>query len=182
MLLLPLMLIWVRDPMSFNTASRWCFVALATIAGVISPIGGIAGDRRVDAAEPPAERSPATGLRPAPAEMPDTPRMREGSRIGPLTGKLYAVDETWWLRIEDSTGTSDTELDQGPGQHAPAVLDASQPLNIRLLENLALQRIVQAIRHDSTDQYWTVTGTVTEYFGENRLLLRVVTRAPKRNQ
>ncbi len=47
------------------------------------------------------------------------------------------------------------------------------------LENLALERIVQAVRADSSDKRWLVTGVVTEYRGRNFLLLERVSRAPR---
>ncbi len=44
-------------------------------------------------------------------------------------------------------------------------------------ENLMLQRIVDAIRTDGVDDRWTVSGQLTEFFDENRLLLRTAERA-----
>ncbi len=47
------------------------------------------------------------------------------------------------------------------------------------LENLALERILQAVRADSGDKRWLVTGQVTEYRGRNFILLERVSRAPR---
>ncbi len=47
------------------------------------------------------------------------------------------------------------------------------------LENLALERILQAVRADSQDKRWLVTGQVTEYRGRNFILLERVSRAPR---
>lgn len=47
------------------------------------------------------------------------------------------------------------------------------------LENLALERILQAVRADSNDKRWLVTGQVTEYRGRNFILLERVSRAPR---
>ena len=47
---------------------------------------------------------------------------------------------------------------------------------VLIAENLMLQRIVQAIREDELDSLWTVTGRVTEYFGENRLTILTAQR------
>ena len=46
-----------------------------------------------------------------------------------------------------------------------------------IAENLMLQRIVEAIRADGADNLWNVTGEVTEFFNENRLLIRTAQRA-----
>ena len=50
------------------------------------------------------------------------------------------------------------------------------------LENLALERILQAVRADSGDKHWLVTGLATEYRGRNFLLLERVSRAPRTPQ
>lgn len=50
------------------------------------------------------------------------------------------------------------------------------------LENLALERVLQAVRADSGDKRWLVTGQVTEYRGRNFILLERVSRAPRSTQ
>ncbi len=37
MLLLPLMLIWIRDPMRFTPTTRWAFVGLALAIATVVP-------------------------------------------------------------------------------------------------------------------------------------------------
>jgi hypothetical protein len=54
--------------------------------------------------------------------------------------------------------------------------DLNQP-HLVVVENLMLQRIVEAIRADSSDDRWTVSGQVTEFFKENRLLIHTAQRA-----
>lgn len=49
-----------------------------------------------------------------------------------------------------------------------------------LAENLMLERIVQAIRADAADDRWSVSGEVTEFFGENRFIIRTAQRASSR--
>lgn len=44
-------------------------------------------------------------------------------------------------------------------------------------ENLMLQRIVEAIRADGSDDRWMISGQVTEFFNENRLTIRTAQRA-----
>lgn len=48
---------------------------------------------------------------------------------------------------------------------------------VLLTENLMLQRIAEAIRADASDDRWTVSGEVTEFFNENRMLIRTAQRA-----
>ena len=56
-----------------------------------------------------------------------------------------------------------------------------ETVRLRVLENLALQRVVAAISEDSNDVHWTVTGTVTEFGNENWLLLTTILRSPSGN-
>lgn len=51
---------------------------------------------------------------------------------------------------------------------------------ILLSENLLLQRIVESIRADSSDDHWSVTGEISEFMGENRLLILTAQRAGAR--
>ncbi len=48
---------------------------------------------------------------------------------------------------------------------------------ILLNENLMLQRIVEAIQADATDEHWIISGEVTEFFNENRLSIQLAQRA-----
>ena len=50
------------------------------------------------------------------------------------------------------------------------------------LENLALERVLQAVRADSGDKRWLVTGQATEYRGRNYILLERASRAPRTTQ
>jgi hypothetical protein len=75
-----------------------------------------------------------------------------------------------------------TEVRQLPGQVRWAgtrwLFVADGEPHYRLLENLTLQRVVQAIRDDSDDRFWTVSGNITEFLDENYLLLRRAVRTP----
>ncbi|TWU59029.1 hypothetical protein Poly51_18140 [Rubripirellula tenax] len=51
------------------------------------------------------------------------------------------------------------------------------PSQFVLVENLSLQRIVEAIRDDASDDRWILSGEVTEFFGENRLSVRTAQRS-----
>lgn len=64
------------------------------------------------------------------------------------------------------------------GNHgATEIENDGQTPHVVLAENLMLQRIVEAIRADASDDRWTVSGEVTEFFHENRLLIRTAQRA-----
>lgn len=59
-------------------------------------------------------------------------------------------------------------------------VDMSNPqAHYRCLENLMLQRVYQSIRDDDRDNSWIVQGRITEYLGENYILLERVVRAPR---
>ena len=70
----------------------------------------------------------------------------------------------------DSTNLEDPDLPITPA--AIAV-----PMTL-VTENLMLDRISRAIEEDSNDDRWTVTGYVTEFRDENRLVIETTVRAP----
>jgi hypothetical protein len=55
----------------------------------------------------------------------------------------------------------------------------SSEKGLTTLENLALERIADAMRVDSADNRWVVTGRVTEFRGQNYLWIERATRAAK---
>ena len=48
---------------------------------------------------------------------------------------------------------------------------------VTVVENLVLQRMVEAIRADPGDDRWTITGEITEFFDQNRLIIRTARRS-----
>ncbi|MCG8649302.1 MAG: hypothetical protein MI861_05690 [Pirellulales bacterium] len=66
-----------------------------------------------------------------------------------------------------STGLPETG-DGLADQHVP---------QMTISENLMLQRIVEAIRLDASDDRWLISGEIAEFFDENRLLIRTAQRA-----
>ncbi|WP_442505109.1 hypothetical protein SH528x_003884 [Novipirellula sp. SH528] len=64
-------------------------------------------------------------------------------------------------------------------QATPAKNARSEPKSIEILENLVLQRVVNAIRADANDNQWTITARATEFFDENRLILLTAQRSGK---
>lgn len=59
------------------------------------------------------------------------------------------------------------------------VLSLNGEKGLTALENLALERIADAMRIDSADNRWVVTGRVTEFRGQNYLWIERATRAAK---
>ncbi len=89
-----------------------------------------------------------------------------------LTSKTLTVTER-----SESTSVTASE----PGPDSIPVDRKEEVVRLRVLENLALQRVVAAISEDSNDVHWTVTGTVTEFGNENWLLLSTILRSPSGN-
>ena len=48
---------------------------------------------------------------------------------------------------------------------------------VLIVENLMLQRLVEAIRVDPSDDGWTISGEVIEFFDQNRLIIRTAQRS-----
>ncbi len=61
-----------------------------------------------------------------------------------------------------------------------SIIFGEQPTrSLIALENLAAQRIVQAVLDDPSDRSWKVSGTITEFQGRNYILLERVARSAK---
>jgi hypothetical protein len=73
-------------------------------------------------------------------------RVREGTKIVQASGEFQAT-----------------------GERIHFVSESMPPLKV--LENLALERVAQALSERSAGREWTVSGVVTEYRGVNYLLL-----------
>lgn len=53
--------------------------------------------------------------------------------------------------------------------------------SLRVLENLALERVTRILEETRSDRLWLVSGTVTEYRGENYLLITRVVLTSRSN-
>lgn len=84
--------------------------------------------------------------------------MREGARIESKLMLVRSAGENLILEMEDDKQAFEA------------------------LENLALERILQAVRADAGDKRWLITGQATEYRGRNYILLERVSRAPRTTQ
>ena len=160
MMLLPLLLLWLREPLFFPRPLRYslllmfCLVAghLPTAAEPDLPAPSSYPDAIA------ADTSGTTGaIQPAVAGA-DPPtqagrRDREGSLVRNVRGQFTEVGRRWAFTSEDGR------------------------TSYKVLENLALQRVVKAVRQDADDNRWAVHGMLTEFGDDNYLLLRAVTRA-----
>ena len=88
---------------------------------------------------------------------PPAVRQREGTEIPSTRGRFAEVGRRWVFTFDDGSRS------------------------YRVLENLALQRVVHAVRQDAEDNRWTVQGTLTEFDEHNLLLLKTVVRAIQPN-
>ncbi len=82
-------------------------------------------------------------------------RFREGTRVVGLSGTFSENGRRWMMHAENS----------GP--------------TFRILENLTLQRIANAITDDAQDNFWKVSGILTEFQNENFLLIDRIQRGTK---
>ena len=108
----------------------------------------------------PANNEPRSGSRPVRrdsspldfAVAEGSARLREGTALTDLTGRFRITGDRLTFLVQERSE------------------------ELRCLENLTLERITRVIgiRREASNLTWTVSGTVTEYQGENYLL---VTRA-----
>lgn len=85
----------------------------------------------------------------------DTTRWREGHRLENVT-VTFQISETERFLVA-----------------------LSSEKGLTALENMALERIADAMRTDSADNRWVVTGRITEFRGQNYLWIERATRAAK---
>lgn len=214
MLLIPLLLLWAREPMHF--AGRWktSLIAVTTAIVLTAPLAG-SGPGAGPAAAAAGSGSEADRTTPG--------LLREGTRIPATTGRFAIIGSRWNFvpeppstpnpsapnpsapnppaggpsaspnsslarPTETSSSGSGPSRGEQAGEAAPPRQTAGATTGERpqarrprrrmiVTENLMLQRVVEAIRADKDDTRWTVTGEVTEFFGENRLQLHTVQRA-----
>lgn len=187
MVFLPLMLIWLRDPMYFNASSRWAMVALAVSIGLLAP--ELTSEKQGNAAAAADFDRSTTAITPMGSErgLPATSvshgssLVREGTRLTNRVGQFSRSESGWYF----TPAQTDLATAQGawPASNNAANPAVSQPRSatlsrVRVLENLALQRVAEVIQQDPSDNRWVIDGVFTEFFGENRLLMVLAVRAP----
>lgn len=112
-------------------------------------VTSVAGPTRADESGPRAKRA-AHEKSFASDTAESSARLREGTELPDVMGSFKMTGD----RLTFSAQGKSTE--------------------IRCLENLTLERVTRviSIRRDSSNLTWTVSGTATEYQGENFLLVR----------
>lgn len=186
-ILLPLLFIWSRAPMRYGAMSKSLILGCFSFAALtiwssgpfIEPVNPVLASDNWDSEVGEIEDPRGEG---------NSPRLREGTRIGATKGKFSRVGRRWIFEIELESQTSDPATNaNAPSSTADPTRSAasgSKPANAdqatlryRVLENLTLQRVVDAIAQDPNDVRWTASGVLTEFEGENWLLLSTVFRA-----
>lgn len=96
---------------------------------------------------------------------------REGTRF--VDSGHFSIIAGRWMFQSDR---SEQSLSAGEPEDAPVL-----PTRVRVLENLALQRVVHAIRRDRSDNQWSVRGRLTEFDGQNFLHIETLSRVSRSN-
>ncbi|TWT68577.1 hypothetical protein [Crateriforma conspicua] len=133
-------------------------------------------------------------------------RLREGTRIPPTRGRVAKLGRRWVFipenvdanppasgtgsqvnrsqtiteTIQSSRGLLTRTTSRTSAMHAPPEQQRTVPRRLPQMicvENLMLQRIVEAINDDVADDQWSITGQITEFREENRLILLSAQRA-----
>jgi hypothetical protein len=117
----------------------------------------------------PAQRDASTSDPLAASALPAEPPL-------PAASRLDSAVRSFGYRSSDDPPVS-LAVDSAAVIGAPGA-ENGRPLGQMLIsENLMLQRIVESIREDAADDRWTVSGEVSEFFDQNRLIIRTAQRA-----
>lgn len=103
-----------------------------------------------------ATSSATGGAKSDTASDADSERWREGHRVENMNAQMTILESERFLASLNN------------GEHSMIVL-----------ENLALQRIAEAIKIDSSDSRWVISGRITEFRDQNYLWIERATRAAK---
>ena len=109
-------------------------------------------------------------------------QLSRGQTIDLGSGYSQLVENRQREEIRTTLSLTSTRLVSTTTEAAPVVEENLEVKlgQVLLSENLMLQRIVKSIRIDGLDDRWTLTGEVSEFMGENRLLIRTAQRAASR--
>lgn len=114
--------------------------------------------------------------------------LREGSRIPATEGRLIVIGRRWAFVSGEqpaapasASGELHAGVATGPGGGDTPARGSDETQLSRLpqmlvVENLTLQRMLDASPPGQTESRWIVTGEVTEFRGENRLWIRTAQR------
>jgi hypothetical protein len=162
MILLPLMIWYARREEPIRLADLTRGLAILLLVLFILP-----GGQSTTAEEPSQFANPQLD--------PDRLLLREGTPVRPIVGRVVMVGRRWAFVPAPDQTVADTVGYRSGATALPVSLE-----QITLQENLMLQRIVEAIQADATDDHWIVAGEITEFFNENQLLIRIAQRANRR--
>lgn len=124
-------------------------------------------------------------------ESPDSIRgkiapvlLREGTEIGPISGRMVMRSQRWVFvpKVDPHSSAkiqAAIQHDVSPYRHDNHEIQAVPFEQIIVLENLMLSRIEVALENDFEDDRWVITGRITEFRDENRLILMTAQRASK---
>ena len=119
------------------------------------------------------------------AFLPDRPPAPPvAPELAPIAAKSNSQTVTTY-RETQAAGQRSVTIRSTTSQSAAEAQPSTPPVQAELqwisqllvVENQMLQRVVEAIRATPSDDRWMISGEVTEFFDENRLLLKTVQRA-----
>lgn len=205
MLLIPIILWWADRPMRFTAGRARTVAGGMMIAIMVASATGaqtlVAEERYA------RESTTASSGDRGPAVASGVILLREGSRIPPTPGRVVLMGRRWVflagpsvaaknsIQADDRdqaasdfdptevrrlfgsvafTSTSDSSASGGSVDREPGNRHSVQ---LVLAENLNLQRIIEALRSDPADENWILTGQISEFFGENRLMILTAQRS-----
>lgn len=118
-------------------------ISLAISASAAEPSGSVAN-------VPTATNAASSGMNAAGpgSSVKASERIREGTKLVDVVGSFQG------------TGGDNVSFSRDGGKES-----------FRVLENLALQRVSQALENNLNTKHWVVSGVITEYRGANYLLL-----------
>jgi hypothetical protein len=114
--------------------------------------------------------------------------LREGTLIPATEGRVIVVGRRWAFvpgKAPAGPASASAGLDAtiatepvggDPSAPQPEKTQASKLPQMLVVENLMLQRMLDASPPGQTESRWVVTGEVTEFRGENRLWIRTAQR------
>lgn len=182
MILIPLIFIWSRAPMRYGLPTKIailvCFALGAMMISTHCPLPclesiAIAADRWDSESSAVSDETHSAG--------DASSRLREGTRLPSSLGRFSRSGRRWIFEKESVASERGLETLPAGAELATAEKPSEQAapaVRFRVLENLALQRVADSIVQDPSDVRWAVTGVITEFDGENWLLLSTVYRAP----
>lgn len=97
----------------------------------------------------------------------------------PDFGESAKGERTEQLQREGARVVNQLVTCRGAGERLMVELPQTS-VPVAALENLAAQRILQAILDDIGSEQWVINGSITEFQGRNYILLDRVTRPSKR--